>query len=114
MLKQYDEIPDDDEIENSDDEAPELQPSREDFSTMVNEFLDDFEILGRKMQPKLAGGTGAEKLDTLRKAMGQDDRVRNSSTDNDDDVVSDIEEQESKKDRWDCETILSWWWPASR
>ena len=75
---------------------------------MVNEFLNDFEIVGRKMKPKLEGDNGPEKLDILRRAMGQDERVRisndGSEEDDNDDLFS--SEGEDKKDRWDCETIL--------
>ena len=112
MLKVYNEDQDQDEInshhDNDSDEAPELITSREDFNSMVNEFLNDFEIVGRKMKPKLEGESGPEKLDVLRRAMGQDERVRisndgNEEDDNDNPFSSD---EEDKKDRWDCETIL--------
>lgn len=112
ILKVYNEDQDEDEInshhDNDSDEAPELITSREDFNSMVNEFLNDFEIVGRKMKPKLEGESGPEKLDVLRRAMGQDERVRisndgNEEVDNDDLFSSD---EEDKKDRWDCETIL--------
>ena len=76
---------------------------------MVNEFLNDFEIIGRKMKPKLEGESGPEQLDILRRAMGQDERVwisndSDEEADNDDNLMSSNEED--KKDRWDCETIL--------
>ncbi|KAJ3815592.1 Low temperature viability protein-domain-containing protein [Lentinula aff. lateritia] len=117
MLKQYndeDEDEDDQALSLSDedkDEAPQLITSREDFGSMMDEFLNDYEILGRKMKPKLDGDTGAEKLDTLRRAMGQDERIRGSladaeDRDNDDDNEF-LRVDEEKKDRWDCETILT-------
>ena len=112
ILKQYNEDNDNEEDlsgEDSDtDEAPELITSREDFDSMVKEFLNDFEILGRKMKPKLEGESGVDKLDSLRRAMGQDERVRVEDDDkeeNYDDLL--LSEDEDKKDRWDCETILS-------
>ncbi|TFK77525.1 Low temperature viability protein [Pluteus cervinus] len=102
-----DEEPEHEDAEDS-DEAPELITSREDFNSMVNEFLNDFEVLGRKLKPKLEGETGADKLETIRRALGQDERVRVASADPEDDqdilVPKDIDEE---KDRWDCETILS-------
>lgn len=75
---------------------------------MMDEFLDKYEILGGKMKPSLPG-TGAEKLETLRTALGQG-RVREPGSDE-----SDIEEddmlaewaKEDKKERWDVETVLS-------
>ncbi|KAF9055880.1 Low temperature viability protein-domain-containing protein [Panaeolus papilionaceus] len=117
ILKQYNEddddegfddesIPDDDDNE---DEAPDLITSRDDFDSMINEFLNDYEILGRKMKLKLDGETGPEKLDSFRRAMGQDERVRIASEedreDNDDDLFPSSDDE--KKDRWDCETILT-------
>ncbi|EPQ60146.1 LTV-domain-containing protein [Gloeophyllum trabeum ATCC 11539] len=94
---------------SSSDEAPQLITSREDFESMLDEFLTDYEILGNKMKHVLSGDTAAEKLDTLRRAMGQDDRVRVEQG-------ADAEEEEpreftwfaeEKEDKWDCETILS-------
>jgi len=116
IAKEYNE---EDEVEEVDiisddgddsDEAPDLITSREDFDAMVNTFLNDFEILGRKMKPKLEGESGVEKLDNFRRAMGQDERVRimsgedNEQDDDDDDLFP---EEKDEKDRWDCETILS-------
>lgn len=115
MLREYENDEEDeaeDEGQHSDadsDEAPELITSRDDFDGMIDEFLNDYEILGRKMRPKLEGETGAEKLGAFRRAVGVDERVR---------IMRDGEESESEetnpylddepvKDRWDCETILS-------
>jgi protein LTV1 len=113
ILKQYNED-DGNECISSDDEgdsddAPELITSREDFDSMVNTFLNEFEILGRKMKPKLEGESGIEKLDILRRAMGQDERVRIANGDDEEKDQTDLltTEEEDKKDRWDCETILS-------
>lgn len=113
MLKEYE---DDEESEGdpfedaSDDEAPQLITSRADFNSMMDEFLNDYEILGRKMKPKLSGETGMEKLDTLRRALGQDERVRDiygDDSDNDEQYDDLKEMEEPQKDRWDCETVLS-------
>jgi len=113
ILKQYNED-DGNECMSSDDEgdsdeAPELITSREDFDSMVNTFLNEFEILGRKMKPKLEGESGIEKLDILRRAMGQDERVRVANGNDEENEETDLltTEEEDKKDRWDCETILS-------
>ncbi|KAF8963873.1 Low temperature viability protein-domain-containing protein [Flammula alnicola] len=114
ILREYNEDAEEgeDEVDSNagydSDEAPELITSREDFDSMVNTFLNDFEILGRKMKPKLEGESGIEKLDMFRRAMGQDERVRIAHAaeeeENDDDLFPNAEE---KKDRWDCETILT-------
>jgi len=115
ILKQYNEdggneCTSSNEEEDS-DEAPEVITSREDFDSMVNTFLNEFEILGRKMKPKLEGESGIEKLDILRRAMGQDERVRIANEDDEENGETDllITEEEETKDRWDCETILSSW-----
>ncbi|KAF9531854.1 Low temperature viability protein-domain-containing protein [Crepidotus variabilis] len=112
MLKEYNEGVDGggdptSEDEQS-DEAPELITSRDDFDSMVSEFLNDYEILGRKMKPKMEGETGTEKLDVLRRAMGQDERVRivqeYDAELNDDDLLPNDRLADEK---WDCETILT-------
>jgi protein LTV1 len=112
ILKQYNEDSGEDASpsdEGSDsDDAPELITSREDFDSIMDEFLNDYEQLGRKLKPKLPGETGPEKLDTIRRAMGQDERVRigeQEEDDDSDDIYAPLEDD--KKDRWDCETILS-------
>ncbi|KAF7337639.1 Protein LTV1 [Mycena sanguinolenta] len=111
ILKQYnsDEESEPSEEDDADDDAPELITSRADFESMMDEFLNDYEILGRKLKPKLEGDSGAAKLDTLRRAMGQDERVRATQEDEDEDdgdvlMPLDIDD---RKDRWDCETILT-------
>ncbi|KAJ6520285.1 Low temperature viability protein-domain-containing protein [Mycena sanguinolenta] len=110
ILKQYnsDEESEPSE-EDADDDAPELITSRADFESMMDEFLNDYEILGRKLKPKLEGDSGAAKLDTLRRAMGQDERVRTAregEDEEDDDVLMPLD-IDDRKDRWDCETILT-------
>ncbi len=109
MLREYNSDDDDaeEQDENSDlDEAPQLITSRADFASMMDEFFDDYEILGRKLKPKLAGDTGPEKLDTLRQAMGQDERIKADKYEDEsnDDLIDIIE---GREDRWDCETIFS-------
>jgi protein LTV1 len=109
ILKQYNSDEDSDPSdEEDDDDAPQLLTSREDFGSMMDEFLNDYEILGRKMKPKLEGDSGAAKLDTLRRAMGQDERVRveRDGEDEEDDILMPFD-IDDRKDRWDCETILS-------
>ncbi|KDQ63030.1 hypothetical protein JAAARDRAFT_29021 [Jaapia argillacea MUCL 33604] len=109
--KEYDDQEEEDDDMLSDgesDEAPQLLTSREDFESMMDEFLDQYEILGGKMKPVLSGGDAAQKLDTLRRAMGQDERVRVANGDSDDeaDILMPLDIKD-KQDRWDCETILS-------
>jgi len=91
------------------DSAPELITSREDFETIMDDFLDNYEVSGGKMRPSLRG-SGPEKLQSLRLAMGRDERVIVDVPDRqehgDGDIDSVIEENE-KRERWDVETVLS-------
>jgi protein LTV1 len=95
------------------DEAPELVTSREDFEAIMDDFMDNYELLGRKLKPVLPGDSGPEKLNTLRQAMGQDERVRIRSADDDDDEELNDDRlfagynAVEKEDTWDCETVLS-------
>ena len=74
---------------------------------MVDEFLYKYEISGKKMVPKVDGDTGIDNFDTIRRAMGQDDRVRyeNDSGTSEEGALLPLEYED--KDRWDCETVLS-------
>ncbi|GJE86246.1 LTV domain-containing protein [Phanerochaete sordida] len=106
IQKEY-ESDEDEEDEGSDaDDAPELITSREDFNDMMNEFLENYEILGGKMRPVLAGDTPTEKLDTLRKALGEAKIRDDADSESDEDILMPVDIDE-EKDRWDCETILS-------
>lgn len=111
IQKEYDSDEDEDDGDggsDGSDEAPELITTREDFDTIMSEFLDNYEILGGKMRHVLPGDTAAEKLDTIRKAFGQA-RLRDDNEGNDsdaDDILMPLDIDE-KQDRWDCETILS-------
>lgn len=107
-----DDIPDDEESEDDDDddEAPDLLAAREDFEAVLDDFLDNYELVGKRMRPVLPGDNAVEKLDTIRRALGtvrlNPDAQDDDDDDNDDDIPMphDIDE---KPDRWDCETILS-------
>jgi protein LTV1 len=67
--------------------------------------MSDYEILRSKMRLKLPGDTGTERLNMLRRSMGQDDRIRvHDGSEEDNEVLVPIKTED--KDRWDCETIL--------
>lgn len=73
----------------------------------MDEFLEQFEILGGKMKRVLPGETSTEKLDTIRRELGQA-VVRehgDDSEEDEEDVLMPFDKDE--KERWDCETILS-------
>lgn len=74
---------------------------------MMNEFLENYEILGGKMRPVLPGETSIDKLATMRKALGAA-KIRDvEDEDEADDRVVMPSVMDEGKDRWDCETILS-------
>lgn len=90
------------------DSAPNLITSRDDFEAMMDDFLDNYELLGRKMKPILPGDSGVDKLNTLRRALGQDERVRTEVfADEDDAEILIPYGEENTNDKWDCETILT-------
>ncbi|KAM5531348.1 hypothetical protein V8D89_014993 [Ganoderma adspersum] len=88
------------------DEAPDLIASREGFESMMDEFLEKYEVIAGKMRPTLPG-TPTEKLATIRRALGEA-RIRDAeeSDSEAEDVLMPLDVDE-KKDRWDCETILT-------
>ncbi|KZP28946.1 LTV-domain-containing protein, partial [Athelia psychrophila] len=100
---------DSESMPDDEDEAPELITTREDFEDMLDDFLGNYELLGRKIRPVMPGSTGAEKLNTLRTGLGP------SLPRNEDEEEEEAnmpwgwgkEAEEEKKERWDCETILS-------
>lgn len=110
IQKEYD-SDEEDETEDhsdsrSDSSAPELITSREDFDSMMNEFLHEYELVGGKMRPVLEGDSAINKLDTIRKALGEVKIREQVDDDEEDDVLMPLDIDE-KKDRWDCETILT-------
>ncbi|KAH8094602.1 Low temperature viability protein-domain-containing protein [Cristinia sonorae] len=112
IQREYDSDEDEEEEGNdagSDtDSAPELITSREDFDDMMNEFLENYEVLGGKMLHVLPGQTPIGKLDVFRKALGEA-KIRDGAdeeSDNDDDILMPLD-VDDKADRWDCETILT-------
>lgn len=44
--------------------------TREDFDSILDDFLDKYEVVGKKMVPKLEGDTSEAKLETIRQALG--------------------------------------------
>ncbi|TFK94954.1 LTV-domain-containing protein [Polyporus arcularius HHB13444] len=105
---EYDSSDEEDEEPSFDDldEAPDLIASRADFEDMMDEFLEKYEVIAGKMRPTLPG-TATEKLDTVRKALGEA-KIRDAEeSDSDDGDILMPLDVDDKKDRWDCETILT-------
>lgn len=102
--------------------APEV--SREDFDAIMDDFLDNYEVVGRRMRESLGGTalSGPEKLKVLRAALedGQEGPTREENRARildlerrleqglvkDEKVRLDRREVEPEKDKWDVETIL--------
>ncbi|KAI9250195.1 Low temperature viability protein-domain-containing protein [Phascolomyces articulosus] len=103
---------------------------RADFESILDDFLDNYEIVGKKMQPKLDGESGQQKLDTIREALAAthltDDHKKNQEDDNESvDTVTarsalkkahrqhETEHLElwerplKKREAWDCQSVLS-------
>ncbi|KAJ9123752.1 hypothetical protein QFC24_003526 [Naganishia onofrii] len=116
-------------LARADEDEPAL--TREDMEEIMDEFLDEFEIVGNKMLPKVRGETPAENLDIMRKAlMGLDLegsgpaeagtpaadaeyirkrflREREEDDNEEEEKMPVLSIVGDKKDRWDAETILS-------
>jgi protein LTV1 len=74
---------------------------------MMDDFLDNYEIVGRKMRPVLEGDDPAAKLATFRAALAEGGiRVREGADEDDDKIPMPLD-IDAVKDKWDCETILS-------
>ncbi|KAI8058918.1 Low temperature viability protein-domain-containing protein [Gilbertella persicaria] len=57
------------EESEEDDEEEEETEERADFEAILDDFLEKYEIVGRKMQPKMEGETSAAKLDMIRQGL---------------------------------------------
>lgn len=58
-----------DDDDESEYESGEEKEERADFDAILDDFLEKYEIVGRKMQPKMEGITSAAKLDTVRQGL---------------------------------------------
>ncbi|KAG2176925.1 hypothetical protein INT43_007579 [Umbelopsis isabellina] len=64
------EYEDDDDFDFDSEEEEENMVTREDFNSILDDFLDKYEVVGKKMVPKLEGDTSEAKLETIRQALG--------------------------------------------
>lgn len=108
---------DDDEDEDEYDE--DALEERNDFDAILDDFLEKYEIVGRKMMPKLEGDTTEKQLDTIREQLAnarlsdneEDDKWSIVSTKRSEkETMEEVEIWERPvKDRevWDCESVLS-------
>ncbi|KAG0092780.1 hypothetical protein BGZ93_008172 [Podila epicladia] len=116
--REYESDSDDDDEEKTDLVGEEL---RKDFDSILDDFLDKFEIVGSKMVPRLEGATSENKLTTIRNAMLVDDDDEKSVATTvggtkhrkkrEEEVPEEIQTDfrsraERMRDNWDVQTIL--------
>ncbi|KAJ9060794.1 Protein ltv1 [Entomophthora muscae] len=105
MMEQYDENTDDEE-----DDCPQLV-LREDFAAVADDFLENFEVVGRRMVPRMEGETSTDKFDRMRRSLiaSADTKKHIQNLVVDEDPLPEIEQvqEEAREARWDCESILS-------
>lgn len=90
---------------------------REDFDSIMNDFLDKYEVLGGKMRPSLGGSaaTPADKLELVRRALGEA-RIKErkeGDEESDEEPMPEPRVVGENKEKWDAETILSEYMLAS-
>ncbi|KAI8989284.1 Low temperature viability protein-domain-containing protein [Pilobolus umbonatus] len=101
------------EEEESEESDGEYKEERADFDSILDEFLDKYEILGKKMEPKLEGKTAGEKLDTVRQAFStthiQEEEERIPSIKIRRETESPMPERPVQRERetWDCQSVIS-------
>jgi protein LTV1 len=118
--RQY-EMDDEDEWDEEYEDDPEI--SRDDFDAIMDDFLDNYEVVGRRMRESLGGTalSGPEKLRVLRSALedGEEgpgreenrrrifDLERRLETGEYKDIKESIPRREVEPEaKWDVETIL--------
>ncbi|KAJ2655237.1 Protein ltv1 [Coemansia sp. RSA 1200] len=112
-------------VEYGADGNPKPLSTRPDFDNVMRDFLDSYELTGKKMQTKVEGTTGAGKLSTYRHAMlddtatGAENRRRllavgtrqieetNAKTKEMDDAEIDELFKGPERTPWDCQSVLS-------
>ncbi|KAJ1735534.1 Protein ltv1 [Coemansia sp. Benny D160-2] len=112
-------------VEYDADGNPKPLSTRPDFDNVMRDFLDSYELTGKKMQTKVEGTTGAGKLSTYRHAMLDDtatdaeNRRRllavgtrqieetNAKSKEADDAEIDELFKGPERTPWDCQSVLS-------
>ena len=106
------------EDDDDDDDDEEVQgQERADFDAILDDFLEKYEIVGKKMQPKLEGESSVEKLDTYRQSLVKPELQTDEQTKTTTLVRAKLTREaleamperptEKKRAAWDCQTILS-------
>ncbi|KAI8325908.1 hypothetical protein GQ54DRAFT_295071 [Martensiomyces pterosporus] len=112
-------------VEYDSDGNPKPMSTRPDFEDVLDEFLSEFELTGKKLQVKVEGGDGAGKLGTYRDAFLSENKSRQDGrkdvlaagmriieedskrSEKDDDMELEMQFREKERTPWDCQTILT-------
>ncbi|KAF9193312.1 hypothetical protein BGZ50_007573 [Haplosporangium sp. Z 11] len=126
--ERFDKIEREYESDSEDDEDEQNfkgEELRKDFDSILDDFLDKFEIVGSKMVPRLDGATSENKLTTIRNALLVDEAEDEKSMATtiggtrrpvkkslDEDMATELQTDfrsraERMRDNWDVQTILS-------
>ncbi|KAI9297629.1 Low temperature viability protein, partial [Neoconidiobolus thromboides FSU 785] len=92
-----------DEDEEDEEEMPKLVEMREDFMDIMDEFLENYEVVGKKMTIKMEGETGVEKFNHLRQSLIQPEIKEEVEND----LVKNVQVDEKIINNWDCQSVLS-------
>ncbi|KAJ2856912.1 Protein ltv1, partial [Coemansia erecta] len=112
-------------VEYDEDGNPKPISTRPDFQNVIDEFLSEYELTGKRMQVVVEGGDGAGKLDTYRDAFLNEAKSKEENrkelvqageriTQEDSARTEEQEEEffdelfkEKERTPWDCQTILT-------
>jgi protein LTV1 len=101
-----------------------LQVTRDDFDAIMDDFLENYEVVGNRMRESLGGTalSGPEKLKVLRSALEQGDeglskeenrrrilaleKLNRGPLKEDKERIPRAKIEPAKEDKWDVETIL--------
>lgn len=114
-----------DDDDESDYISGEEREERADFDAILDDFLEKYEIVGKKMQPKMEGETSAAKLDSMRQGLIKPDINEIKEVEKLPKVTltraalerASLESaslkprlerpEQRKRETWDCQTIVS-------
>ncbi|KAI8060317.1 Low temperature viability protein-domain-containing protein [Gongronella butleri] len=109
-----------DDDEEDEDEGGEALEERADFESILDEFLDKYEVLGKHMAARLDGETSAAQLDTVRRALdtlniaetynNEEEKPETATTRkprDPNDINWTAPVAPKKRATWDCQSIIS-------
>ncbi|CAJ0847561.1 8963_t:CDS:10 [Entrophospora sp. SA101] len=109
--EQFEKIEKDYMSEETSDSETSIKSSqvRNDFSEILDEFLDKYEIKGRKMLTKPDGETSTKQLELIRQELSLNKNNSKNNIQRKKDLYVKVQSEGKHKDRqiWDCQSILS-------